>query len=189
MVPVRTKLGLMILVLFAGPALAQDPEPSAEQATAQLLALQPFVGKDERLPPAAGLESNDCSVRLLATALYYRREPDKYRNAFFAALVIDDYGDRAKGRYDMVGQNEAAAALESAMVAPAGITDESVRRVVGFCALRDKNLWVATKTQPRISLARMMRGAALVSLLEGTGEDALAIANAVDRRASTDRAR
>lgn len=181
MVPVRMALWLMVL---AGPALAEDPAPSAEQATTQLLALQPFVGKDEGLPPPAGLHSADCSVRLLTAALHYRREPDKYRNAFFAALVIDDYGDRASGRYTMVDAGEAAAALESAMIAPDGITHESVRRVIGFCALRDKNLWVATKTQPRISLARMIRGAALVSLLEGTDEDALAIANAVDGQAS-----
>ena len=175
---------LVVFALGAGPALAEGPEPSAEQATAQLLALQPFVGKDELEPPAAGLDSTDCSVRLLSTALHYRREPDRYRNAFFAALVIDDYDDRMKGRYNMVGASEAAAVLESAMVAPEGVTEESVRRVVGFCALRDRNLWASTETQPRISLARMLRGAALVSLLEGTDEDALAIANAVDAQAS-----
>lgn len=179
----------MVLALFAGLALAEAPEPPAVKATAQLLALQPFVGKDGKVPPAAVMDSTDCSVRLLATALYYRREPDKYRDAFFAALVIDDYDDRAEGRYTMVGATEAATALESAMVAPAGIADESVRRVVGFCALRDKNLWVATKTQSRISLARMMRGAALASLLEGTDEDALAIANAVDAQASAEHGR
>lgn len=178
---------LMVFALGAGPALAEGPEPSAEQAAAQLLALQRFIGKDELEPPAAGLDSADCSVRLLSAALHYRREPDSYRDAFFAALVIDDYDDRAKGRYNMVGANEAAAVLESAMVAPDGVTEESVRRVVGFCALRDRNLWVSTPTHPRISLARMMRSAALVSLLEGTDEDALAIANAIDAQASAER--
>jgi hypothetical protein len=175
---------LMVFALGAGPALAEGPEPSAGQATAQLLALQSFVGKDELEPPTAGLDSSDCSVRLLSAALHYRREPERYRSAFFAALVIDDYEDRAKGRYNMVAVGEAAALLESAMVAPDGATDERVRRVVGFCALRDRNLWVSTETQPRISLARMVRGAALVSLLEGTDEDALAIANAIDAHTS-----
>ena len=75
-------------------------------------------------------------------------------------------------------------AVSAVAVAPDGVTDERVRRVVGFCALRDRNLWVSTETQPRISLERMLRGAALVSLLEGTDEDALAIANAIDAQAS-----
>jgi len=66
------------------------------------------------------------------------------------------------------------------MAAPAGITDDRVEAVIGFCALKDKNLWVATQRAGRVSLARVVRGLALSSLLKGTDEDPLAIANAID---------
>jgi len=175
---------LMAMAVCAGPALADTAAPPTTDAAAQLLELQGFVGDDEREPPTAGLKSADCSVRLLSAALHYRREPNRYRNEFLTALVIDDYAERSKGRYNMISAGAAALALESAMATPDGVTDESVRRVVAFCRLKDRNLWVATETQPRISLARMVRGAALVSLLEGTDEDALAIANAIDAQAA-----
>lgn len=171
---------IMAFVLGAGmPATAQS-QLQEDNTAAELIELLPYLN-DERLdlPTTAG-QSSSCSVRLLATALLYRRNSGKYRNSFFATLVIDDYVGRAAGRYNYVALDEVASIIDSAVSAPDGITDDRVKAVIGFCTLKDKNLWVAPENAGRISLARVVRGMALSSLLEGTDEDPLAIANAID---------
>ena len=167
------------LVLSTG-ATAVAQQPRTEDVTAELVSLQRFLDNDELDLPDATESSSSCSVRLLSSALHYRRNPDKYRNEFFAALVIDDYADRAAGKYNFVNPDEIASTIDSAMTAPVGITDNRTKAVIGFCALKDKNLWVATETAGRISLARVVRGIAVSSLLEGTDENAEAITNAID---------
>jgi len=168
------------LALCTGAAVAVQPPSQTEDALIELAALQPFLHDDKLDMPETTLQSGSCSVRLLSNALHYRRNPDKYRNAFFAALVIDDYADRAAGRYDYINPDEIASTIDSAMSAPDEITDNRTKAVIGFCALKDKNLWVNTEKAGRISLARVVRGIAVSSLLEGTDEDALAITNAID---------
>jgi hypothetical protein len=167
------------LLLASGPTPA-EPQQQADTAPAVLAKLLPYLDNDARALPEDAGQSGSCSVRLLASALGYRRNPDKHRNDFFGALVIDDYADRAAGNYNYVAPDDIASTIDTAMVAPAGIADDRVKAVIGFCTLKDKNLWVVTQKAGRISLARVVRGIALSSLLKGTDEDPLAIANAID---------
>lgn len=125
-------------------------------------------------------KSGSCSVKLISLALLYRAEPDKYRNDFFSSLVVDDYADRKYGKYDYVDPGKIEQTINIATIAPIGVTDQRIKAAIGFCALKDKNLWVVTKKAGRISLARMLRGAAVSSLLTGTDEDVFAITSAID---------
>ncbi len=59
------------------------------------------------------------------------------------------------------------------------MTDKRFQSVIGFCAFKDENLWVDSP-KGRVSLARVMRGLTLSTLLAGTDEDPLAIAAAID---------
>ena len=167
------------LTLALGTASA-TPQSQEDATSTELLRLLPYLNDDKlELPETVG-QSTSCSIRLLTSALLYRRNPDKYRNDFFAALVIDDYAERAAGSHNYVEPDAIAATIDSSMAAPGGITDNRIQAVIGFCALRDKNLWVSTEKLGRISLARAVRGMAMSALLAGTDENSLAIANAVD---------
>ena len=173
--------GALITALLLGSGTnPAEPQQRADTAAIELTRLLPYLDNDVRALPDDAGQYSSCSVRLLASALRYRRNPDKHRNDFFAPLVIDDYADRAAGKYNYVNPDQIASTIDSAMAAPVGITDDRVKAVIGFCALKDENLWVATQKAGRISLARVVRGLALSSLLKGTDEDPLAIANAID---------
>ncbi len=150
----------------------------------ELQRLAPYLDNDALALPGHTERSNSCSVRLLAGALGYRRDPDRFRNEFFESLVIDDYADRAAGKYNYVKPDEVPSIMQSAMTVPAGISDDRIKAIAGFCSIKGKNLWVETEKAGRISLARMIRGVVLSSVLEGTDEDPLAIANAIDARTS-----
>jgi len=113
-------------------------------------------------------------------ALLYRQEPDKYRNAFFEQLVVSDYPQRSARQYNYVDPDQIARTIDAATALLPGMTDRRLAAAVGFCSLKEKNLWVATEKAGRLSLARILRGMALTSLLQGTDEDPLAIANAID---------
>ncbi len=164
------------LALVPAPAFATDMDDSA----VQLRRLQALIDNDNKDVPATLLESRACAVRVLSGVLLYRRDPDRYRNALFAELVIDDYAERSAGTYNEIGTDEAASAMDAASVAPEGITDQRVRMVIGFCALKGRNLWMKARDGSRLSLARFFRGAALASLLKGTDEDTVAITSAID---------
>lgn len=172
------------LSLLVGLAVPTGPESKTGDA-AELMAIQAVLKDEASDLPRAANQSSSCSVRLLSLALRYRRDPDKYRNDFFSTLVVDDYTDRAAGKYNFVDPDEIAATIDSAMAVPDGITENRIKAAVGFCALKDKNLWVSTKNAGRISLARLVRGMAVSSLLEGTDEDPLAITNAIDAQTAT----
>lgn len=163
------------VVVFA-PALATDKDDTA----GQLHRLQALIDNDNEDVPAKLLESGACAVRVLSGVLLYRRNPDRYRNALFAELVIDDYAERSAGKYNEIGIDEAVSAMDAASVAPEGITDQRIQMVIGFCALKDRNLWTKARDGSRMSLARFFRGAALASLLKGTDEDTVAITSAID---------
>ena len=155
------------------PTLAQSPSEEVE-----LRELAPYLNDLDLVVP--DVPRNSCSARLIGYALLYRQQPDRYRNAFFAELVIDDYADRAAGKYNYIDPDEIASVIDAASVAPAGIDDRRISAAVGFCALKTENLWVATQRAGSVSVARILRGIALSSLLDGTNEDASAIANAID---------
>jgi hypothetical protein len=172
------KMTVTSIFLLATLAASAGQESKTSEAV-DLLALQAILtGEASELPDTT--RSSSCGAKLVSLALHYRQEPDKYRNDLFAALVIDDYVDRAAGKYNYVNPDEIATTVDSAMATPNGITDNRIKAAVGFCVLRDKNLWVVTRKDGRISLARVVRDMALSSLLEGTDEDALAIVNAID---------
>lgn len=162
--------------------MSSSPAPTTDSgsAAAQLLDLQSLIDNDSLKVPDTLLKSDACAVRVLSGILLYRRYPDTYRNALFAELIIDDYAERSAGRYNDVDKDEAMAAMDTATVAPEGVSDQRVQMVLGFCALKDKNLWMKAPDGSRLSLARFFRGAALASLLKGTDEDAVAITSAID---------
>lgn len=156
------------------------PESLEGEAVAQLLTLQSLIDNDAAPVSDALLGSDACAVRLLSGVLLYRRDPDRYRNALFAELVVDDYAERSAGKYNDIGVDEVVSVMDAAASVPQGITDQRIQMVAGFCALKDKNLWTRTGDGNRLSLARFLRGAALSSLLKGTDEDTVAITRAID---------
>ncbi len=172
---------LTALLAFAPHADAAQSGRHADLVAADLRQLAPFFDRAAgRLPGPLELhQPAACPTRLAYTALQYRREPDRFRNMFFALLVIDDYDERADGIYNMMSPPEAAAAINDATAEHPDVTDKRFQALLGFCAFQNENVWVDSP-KGRISLARVMRGAALASLLAGTGEDPLLIAAAVD---------
>jgi hypothetical protein len=171
---------LMVLVCISATGLAAQSEPQSDAVVAELLALQARLDDDIAEVSTSALTSDACAVRVLSSALHYRRDPGRYRNAMFAELVIDDYAERLEGNCNIIGPDDVASTIGAAASAPEGITDQRIHMVIGYCALKDKNLWVQTQEAGRISLARFLRAAVLSSLLNGTDEDALAIVNAID---------
>ena len=170
------------LILYAAGSVASAQVPTTDSggAATQLLGLQSLIENDDLKVSETLLESDSCAVRVLSGVLLYRRDPDRYRNALFAELVIDDYAERSAGKYNDIGKDEALAVMDTAAAAAEGISDQRVQMVLGFCALKDKNLWMKAPDGSRLSLARFFRGAALASLLKGTDEDTLAITSAID---------
>lgn len=168
--------------LWSALAVASPSAPVAfeGETVAQLLTLQALIGNDTDPVSEGWLESDACAVRLLSGVLLYRREPNKYRNALFAELVVDDYAERSAGKYNDIDVEEAVSVMDAASSVPREITDQRIRMVAGFCALKDKNLWTTAGNGSRLSLARFFRGAALSSLLKGTDEDTVAITSAID---------
>ena len=175
---------LAVASILAFGTAAAAPQAQGEATTSELHKLLPYLNDDKLYLPEAPNLSSSCSSRLLTSALLYRRNPDKHRNDFFAALVIVDYAERASGKYNYVEPDAIAATIDSSMALPDGFTDDRIKAVTGFCSLKDRNLWVATEKMGRISLARVVRGMALSALLAGTDEDSLAIANAIDAHTS-----
>ncbi len=170
-----------VALLACGPEAAAETRKQSDPVAADLKRLAPLFDKmNGILPEDLKLKQpNACPTRLAYAALQYRHSPDAFRNAFFALLVIDDYEDRADGIYNMISPAEAASEIDRAVSKHPGITDRRFQAVLGFCAFRDENLWVDSP-KGRVSLARVMRGLALSGLLEGTGEDPLEIAAAID---------
>lgn len=167
-----------MLSFAIGSSFAANPESTDEAS--DLLKLQSVLdnANANQLEPLS--KSGSCSVKLISLALLYRIEPDKYRNDFFSSIVVDDYADRKNGKYNYVDPEQIEQTIGTATAAPTGVTDQRIKSVIGFCAIKDKNLWVTTKKAGRISLARFLRGAAVSSLLTGTDEDVLEITNAID---------
>ena len=172
----------VVPVLWAMLAMVSGPadESDSGESVAQLLDLQALIDNDAGEVSETLLESDACAVRVLSGVLLYRRDPDRYRNALFAELVIDDYAGRSSGKYNDISADQAVSTMQSASSAPQEIIDKRIQMVIGFCALKDRNLWMSARDGGRLSLARVFRGAALSSLLEGTDEDPLAITNAID---------
>ncbi len=172
---------LVAALLVPGAAAAAEPARHADPVAADLKRLAPlFDLATARLPEKFALRRPDaCPTRLAVAALQYRTDPDAFRSAFFAMLVIDDYEDRADGVYNMLSPSEAASAINDAVAKHPDVTDKRFQSVIGFCAFKDENLWVDSP-KGRVSLARVMRGLALSTLLAGTDEDPLAIAAAID---------
>ncbi len=173
-------LALAAALLTCGAAAPAEPVRPADPVAADLKRLAPLFDRAAALPGNFALRKPDaCPTRLAVAALQYRNDPDTYRNAFFALLVIDDYEDRADGIYNMLSPSEAATAINDATARHPDVTDKRFQSVIGFCAFRDENLWVDSP-KGRVSLARVMRGLALSALLAGTDEDPLSIAAAID---------
>jgi hypothetical protein len=168
-------------ILFAPLAAATPPADDSSRVASDLVQLGALFESTNRTPleqiVLAAPES--CPTRFALTALQYRTNPDAYRNTFFEQLVIDDYAQRAKGLYNIVSPTDVEVAVDRAEAEYPGIADRRWQLVVAFCSLKDKNLWVESPTG-RISAARVIRGAALHAVLQGTDENPLEIANAVD---------
>lgn len=178
------KRSFIAAALLLAPLAAAAADDSSQIASdlVQLAAL--FEGTVttpiEKLVLAA---PESCPTRFAVAALRYRANRDPHRNAFFEQLVIDDYAERAKGRYNVVSAGDVRAAVGAALAGYSTVA-ERLQPIVAFCSLQEKNLWVSTQ-QGRISIARMMRGAALYAVLADTDENPLEIANAVDARAAS----
>lgn len=176
-------------LLFAPLAAAAPPADDSRQIASDLVQLAALFEGTSTMPleklVLAAPES--CPTRFAVAALKYRASPDAHRNAFFEQLVIDDYAERAQGRYNLVSADDVRAAVDRALAGYSGVAGR-LQPIVAFCSLKDKNLWVSTP-QGRISIARVMRGAALGAALAGTDEDPLEIANAIDARTAQTAAR
>ena len=170
-------------ILFAPLAAATSPADDSSRVASDLAQLGAlFESSNRTLPEQIVLAAPEsCPTRFTLAALQYRADPDAYRNAFFEQLVIDDYAQRAKGLYNIVSATDVGIAVDRALAKYPGVSDRRLQLVVVFCSLKDKNLWVESSTG-RASAARVIRGAALHAVLQGTDEDPLEIANAVDEQ-------
>jgi hypothetical protein len=178
----RVKLLGRRLAREAERAAAPTQDAAAIAARLHQLALlfrTPAPALDPALVPKPG---DDCAVELAAVAALYRHDPAAWRNRFFALLVIDDYQARASKQYNLIDAEDVAAAIDGPLASNPGVTDERMRLVVGFCELRRTQPFVMTRKAGMVSLARAIRGMMLAELLEGTDEDTLDMANAIDAR-------
>ncbi len=64
------------------------------------------------------------------------------------------------------------------------ITNKRIHLLLAFSAFRNNNMWISTASG-KISVARFFRSAFLAAVFEGTGLDAVAIANSIDKKAQT----
>ncbi len=102
--PIFICLFALVAALLAPGAAAAELARHADPVAADLKRLAPLFDRSvARVPENLALRRPDaCPTRLAVAALQYRSDPDAFRNAFFAMLVIDDYQDRADGIYNML---------------------------------------------------------------------------------------
>ena len=161
------------------PARAAAPHPVAE--------LSPLLGRHLAPGEVAVVRrhatSPDETVRALAAALLYRTDPQQHGDALYAAYAVRDYAERAKGRREMTTPAEFTRRVDELEKSAPNVSDRRLVLLYAFLAYRQRNVWVEMKDRPPLSAARFFRGAFLAAAFEGSGVDALAAANAIDRRA------
>jgi hypothetical protein len=129
----------------------------------------------------SALSSPRTEVRALSAALLYRADPHKYRSALASQFAIHDYEARAKGRTEMISQDEFIARVKHlernypALAPP-------LMLVVSFVSFRDSNLWFRHADQ-NVSVPRFFRGAFFAQAFKGVEIDAVAVANELDQEA------
>lgn len=173
-----------LIALFTPLAIAGSAEDDSGKVASDLVQLAPFFD-GTGAPPLDKLlltAPASCPVQFATAALRYRADRDVHRDTFFAQLVIDDYAERAMNNYNVLSADEVRMAVDGVIAGYSRVA-QRLQFIVAFCALKDKNLWISTQ-RGRISVARLMRGAALHAVLDGTDEDPLAIANAIDDQTS-----
>ena len=145
-----------------------------------------LVGRPLDKPTVAYLEqkreSLNEAVSILAHTALFVSTQKKNRNAFMAALAIDDHADRQSGKKEVVSFGHLQRLLKSVDTRAKGDKDdERIILLIEFIDLKQRNLWFEGPGG-HISLSRFIRGMYLGSAFEGSKLDTEKIANEIDEK-------
>ncbi|MGH8645600.1 MAG: hypothetical protein ACREX4_14530 [Gammaproteobacteria bacterium] len=129
----------------------------------------------------SALSNPRTEMRALSAALLFRADPQKYRADLASHFAVHDYEARAKGRTEMISQDEFVAKVKH-LERKFPSLEPSLMLVVSFVSFRDSNLWFRHGDQ-NVSVSRFLRGAFFAQVFKGTTIDAVAVANVLDEEA------
>jgi hypothetical protein len=165
-------LGL-ILLLAASPAMAgphidslklSDDDAALLKRTAGLLKAE-LSDKDlDFLVSQAG--STREPVNMMATVVLYKHDPKAYEPLLYGYFSVRDYEERAKGKYNMIGQDEFV---------------ETVHLFV-YWYFRDRNEWFKLNGED-MSTARFFRSSSLSAYLGMEETEVVLLAARIDQAA------
>lgn len=135
-----------------------------------------FEEKDSLI---ATLESSDCGLRKLATAVLFKYD-ESYEEELFDEFAIRDYFERQNGRYNYVDTDFVSQIIEGVEVRYPEY-DSTVHSLYTFCEVQEKNYWQAVDNR-KISVARLFRGAFLAQILEPQIEDITPLLGKIDEK-------
>lgn len=176
----------LVNALFVAPQVGYSADRSdAAALVVELNGYADLIGRallpDEVARLTIARSSNRPEVQALTTALLYRADPARYREALSSQFAIHDYASRAKGQTVDISQAGFVSRIKQIEQAYPSL-HPSVTLLVSFVHLRDANLWFPQGSQ-RISVSRFLRGAFLAQAFKGSSHDAVSVANELDQEA------
>ncbi len=167
-----------------GAAPPPVPQLSAAQvqrlnAAGALLGKSPGSGELEALRRDSAASTSPPAA--LAATVLYRTDGGKHEKRLMELFAVDDYAARSRGRYTMITQADMAKIVaEIERRYGPSLTDRRVLLLLIFWHYRERNEWVMRGEQ-RLSLARFFRTAFLTAAFQGSGIDAVELANRIDQ--------
>jgi hypothetical protein len=127
------------------------------------------------------LRGNSHPIRAMSAAMLYRLDQKEFKAALQEEFSVDDYQARSRGEYNFVSKETMLDVVKRIENRYPQITDNRIHLLLAFSAFRNNNMWISTDNG-NISLARFFRSAFLAAVFKGTGLDAAAVANAIDKK-------
>jgi hypothetical protein len=182
-------LGL-ILLLAASPAMAgphidslklSDDDAALLKRTAGLLKAE-LSDKDlDFLVSQAG--STREPVNMMATVVLYKHDPKAYEPLLYGYFSVRDYEERAKGKYNMIGQDEF---VETVKKIDAQLDEEmkklNLLHLFVYWYFRDRNEWFKLNGED-MSTARFFRSSSLSAYLGMEETEVVLLAARIDQAA------
>lgn len=148
-----------MITLLSLLALAGEPKPPAVPVLADVVKL---VGKDwsrkQLLQVEAAAASTDAATRLIAVAMLYTDNPDRWREALTAEWRVGDAEAKAAGRIEAIApQDVQAETSKAALRVPSG-APTWVPACASFVVWRGRAAYVQTPAET-VNVPRLFRKA------------------------------
>lgn len=180
----KTIVSFLLLFAFISVGHATETEvPSlSDEEISRLNELATYIEEDAAEKYLLNhLSGKSHPVRAMSAAMLYRLDQKAYRDALQKEFSVDDYQARSRGEHNFISSDAMLEVVGKIENRYPQITDKRILLLLAFSTFRNNNMWISTAKKGNISLARFFRTAFLASVFEGTGLDAAAVANSIDK--------